>query len=202
MIDSKMISGNNISLTYSKKTIFENFSFNIGKGENVSFSAPSGKGKTTLLKMLMGYVIPDQGEIRINDRLLNEGTIKQARDSITWVPQNINLPVENGHQLLKLMQAISNQTAVEDYMEKLGLNQTYLGEDFTRISIGEKQRIIIAICLSFEKEIILLDEPTSSLDDKSVERLINTVSKLEGKTVVTASHNKKWTDSCDKVITL
>ena len=197
-----MIQCNNISLSFPDKVIFDNLDLLVEKGENVCLSGPSGIGKSTLLKLFLGFMTPDHGEIRINNQKLNEASIKQIRENITWIPQNINLPVENGSDLMKLMNVSSRQGSVEDLLQRLGLKKDIIAEPFGNISIGEKQRIIISICLSLDKEIILMDEPTASLDDDSIDLLINTIKSLEGKTIVSASHNRLWVESCDKKISL
>ena len=192
----------NISLSFSNKKVFDNLNFSIEKGENVCLSSPSGKGKSTLLKLLAGYVIPDSGQIRINNNILNTTTIKKIRDSIIWIPQNINLPVENGLELLKLMNVSSHLQSVNGFLQKLGLEPDMIGMDFNKISGGEKQRIVISICLSFNKEIILMDEPTSSLDEDAIGLLISTIKSMDKKTIVAASHHQKWVNSADKVLKL
>ncbi|MEN8230733.1 MAG: ABC transporter ATP-binding protein [Bacteroidota bacterium] len=197
-----MIRCENIGLSFAGKPVFDNLDFSIEKGENVCLSAPSGKGKSTLLKMLAGYVIPDRGQVVIDDKVLDTTTIRQIRDSMIWIPQNINLPVENGVELMKLLHLPAHLQSVNGFLQKLGLEQDMIRMDFSKISGGEKQRIVISICLSFEKEIILIDEPTSSLDDDSIELLINTIQSLDRRTIVSASHHQKWVESADKVITL
>jgi polar amino acid transport system ATP-binding protein/putative ABC transport system ATP-binding protein len=192
----------NISLSFSDKLIFNNLNFFIKEGENVCFSGPSGKGKTTLLKILQGFVIPDAGEVRINNKPLHTSTIKEIRELIIYIPQNINLPVNNGLELMKLLNIPSNVQLVEEYLLKLGLEKDFISKDFSKISIGEKQRIIISICLSLDKEIILIDEPTSSLDEGSIKLLTKTIKSLNGKTIISASHNQTWLESTDKTISL
>jgi polar amino acid transport system ATP-binding protein/putative ABC transport system ATP-binding protein len=197
-----MIQCKNIELTFSGKRIFDNLNFYIEKGENVCLSGPSGKGKTTLLKILQGYIIPDKGQILINNTELNTKTIKEIRDSIVWIPQNINLPVKTGWELLHLLHIRSQIDVVKEFSERLGIDKDIISKDFSKISGGQKQRIIIAICLSLNKKIILMDEPTSSLDDVSIHSLIKTVQSLNGKTIVSASHNRLWVNSTDKKINL
>lgn len=197
-----MIACKNISLAFSDKLLFEHLNIHIEEGENACLSGASGKGKTTLLKILQGYIIPDDGEIRIDSKILGSTTIKQIRDSIVWIPQNVNLPVNNGLELLKLMNIISNMDQVTRITKELRLEKDILSKDFSIISGGQKQRVIISVCLSLNTKIILMDEPTSSLDDNSIQSLIKVIQSLKGKTIVSASHNKLWVKSVDKTITL
>jgi polar amino acid transport system ATP-binding protein/putative ABC transport system ATP-binding protein len=197
-----MIECKNICLSFSETPLFKDLNILIDDGENVCLSGTSGKGKTTLLKILQGYVMPDTGQIRIDNKILSPETIKQIRDSIVWIPQNINLPVNNAIELLKLMNIHSFKDRVINYINNLGLEEDILFKNFNIISGGQKQRIIISICLSLDKKILLMDEPTSSLDKKSISYLIDVIRSLKGKTIVSASHNQQWINSTDKTIIL
>jgi len=197
-----MIECNNVNLSFSDKIIFEHLNVSIEECENVCLSGDSGKGKTTLLKILQGYVIPNDGHVLIDDKTLSPTTVKQIRDTITWIPQNINLPVNNGLELIKLMNIQPNTERVLGITEELGLENDAISKDFNIISGGQKQRIIISICLSLEKKIILIDEPTSSLDKKSISSLINVIKSIKGKTIVSASHNQQWMNSTSRTIIL
>ncbi len=197
-----MIEFKNINLKFPDIKLFENLNFKIESREKVCISGDSGKGKSTLLKMLQGYVLPDDGEIFIDNIKMDYHYINAIRDMMIWIPQNINLPVDNGSELMELMDISSNKLKVEDLLNQLKLEKTMLSKDFRKISGGQKQRIIIAICLSIEKNIILMDEPTSSLDTESIAALINTISLMENKTFVSASHNDQWLMEFGRVIKL
>jgi polar amino acid transport system ATP-binding protein/putative ABC transport system ATP-binding protein len=197
-----MIHFENISLSFSEKIIFEKLSITIKQGENICLSGPSGRGKSTLLNLLQGYVFPDRGKITVNETELNASTIKEIRKQIISIPQNINLPVKNGMELVELMEIRQNLPEINKYIQKLDLEEDILTKDFAKISGGQKQRLLISICLSQPKNIILMDEPTSSLDDKSIKLLINAVHELKGRTIVSASHNRLWAQSTDKIIEL
>ncbi len=197
-----MIQCENISLSFSGKPVFNKLSIKINSGENVCLSGPSGKGKSTLLNLFQGYIQPDEGSIKINGLLLKESNIKKIRENIISVPQNINLPVKNGTELMALMEITPNLSEVKMFMQQLGLEPEIITRDFAKISGGQKQRLVISICLSLKKGILLMDEPTSSLDDKSTELLIKTISNLKDKTIVSASHNQLWAKSTDKIIEL
>lgn len=192
----------NISLSLSNKTIFDKLNIKISEAENICISGPSGVGKSTLLKLISGFVIADSGEVYVNNNLLNPENISLIRKSIIWIPQNINLPVESGVELLNLLNIETNEDSVEKLIESLGLESNFLYKNFNEISGGQKQRVIIAVCLSLDKEIIIMDEPTSSLDEDSIIKLISTVNSLKGKTIISASHNKTWLDNSDKIIKL
>lgn len=197
-----MIQCQNIHLSFKNKVLFSGLNIDIAEHRNVCISAPSGVGKSSLLKLLQGYLFPDQGEIRIHGLLLNEKNIQKIRKWITYIPQNIHLPVDNGLDLMKLMEVAAVQTKAEAYLEQLGLEKSMLSKDFSQISGGEKQRIIVAVCLSLDKDIVMMDEPTSSLDERSIQLLIQCIQSLKGKTIISASHNSSWMKSTDQIIKL
>lgn len=197
-----MIECKNISLSYSKKLIIDDFNLYVKQGENICIAGESGRGKSTLLKILQGYLLPDKGAVYINDSKINDSSIHIIRKKISWIPQNINLPVENGVELMNLMNTPSTVERAKGFLLELGLGKEFIEANFNEISGGQKQRVIIAICLSLNKEIVLMDEPTSSLDEESIVLLVNTIKNLKGKTIISASHNQNWINNVDKTIYL
>lgn len=191
-----------IYLSFAHKCIFEDLNFSIRRGERVAISGASGKGKSTLLKLLQGYITPQQGNILINGEKLSPSTIKHIRKQIIWIPQNIHLPVNNGLEVMKLMEIEAHESQIFTLGSQLGVSADIFSQDFHTISGGQKQRVIISICLSLDKEIILMDEPTSSLDEGSVQSLIQTTQSFTHKTIISSSHNPSWLNSAHRVIEL
>lgn len=198
----EMIKCERINLRFGDKIIFEDLDISIPKGEHHCISGVSGKGKSTFLRLLQGYVIPDAGKISINETILSPVTIRTLRKQMAWVPQNINLPVHNGMELATLLNMDDKLPGIMSVAEKLGLEPDLISQDFNKISGGQKQRLIISFCLSMDKEIILMDEPTASLDSDSIHKLALFVATLEGKTIVSASHNPIWIESAQNVYIL
>lgn len=197
-----MININQITLSFQDKTILDNFSAQIRRGEHVCFSGPSGRGKSSLLKIIQAYLIPAKGEISIDGLTLNRLQVKNIRNKMAYVPQNIHLPVKNGTELLEMLAKSQLSEKTEIFCEKLGLPREMLSRSFDEMSGGQKQRIVIAVCLSLEREILLLDEPTASLDDEAIDALIECIKGLENTTVVSASHNSKWLNAAGRVISI
>jgi putative ABC transport system ATP-binding protein len=197
-----MIDCQNISLSFKEKQLFSDFNLQVKQGEFVSISGDSGRGKTTVLKMLQGYVVPDKGSIKIMNKELIDSNLSEIRKSITWIPQNVNLPVKNGKELTELLNITPNIPKIEDLLNLLGLEKDFIMRNFQKISGGQKQRVIIAICLSMDKPLVLMDEPTSSLDEGAIELLLQTIRSMKGTTFVTASHNVTWGNNADRIIDL
>ena len=197
-----MIKYHNVTLSFHNKSIFKKFNAEIPTGSFVSFKGESGRGKTSLLKLVQGYVLPDSGSVFVDDQEVSHRNIHQLRKKMAWIPQNINLPVGDGNELIDMMDIHEKKARIHDFLEKLQLTPAILKESFSKISGGQKQRIITALALSLEKSIVLMDEPTSSLDDKSITNLVSVIDSLKHTTILAASHNQKWLDHSDRVIEL
>lgn len=198
-----MIRAKNIRLSFNNNGyVFNNFSFDILTNEHVCFAGASGKGKSSVLKLLQGYVLPEQGQIHINGLELNAENIREIRGMTAYIPQNINLPVETGEELIKMLGLEKNHELIENLLTELALERDFLYRNFDEISGGQKQRIVIAVCLSLDRSIILLDEPTASLDADATQKLKALIKKFNNKTIVSASHNPEWMEAASKVIYL
>jgi putative ABC transport system ATP-binding protein len=197
-----MIEFRNISLSFQGNSIFENFNEKIPAGAKITVGGASGRGKSSLLKLIQGYIIPDSGNISVDSEEINSKSIHHLRKKMAWIPQNINLPVNSGAELVELMQVARHKKTIGHYLQMLDLETAMLDKDFSTISGGQKQRIVISIVLSLGKPIVLMDEPTSSLDEKSIDNLLKVLGTLKSTTIVSASHNNIWLDHSDKVIKL
>ncbi|MFP4556863.1 MAG: ATP-binding cassette domain-containing protein [Bacteroidales bacterium] len=197
-----MIKCKDVTLSFDGKKVFDDLNIQIRKGEHACIRGISGKGKSTFLKLLQGYVIPSSGSIEINGLLLNTENIKRIRKYMVWVPQNIHLPVQNGLELANMVNLKIQESEVDKLLNQLGLEHDIINKNFSKISGGQKQRVVIAICFALHKDIVLMDEPTASLDDESTSQIINTVKGFNGSTIVSASHNQLWVKSADKIYDL
>jgi len=198
-----MIRINNLTLELNGKKIIDNMSFSIKKGEKVCIWGPSGSGKTSLLRILMGQLEIKSGEILIDNSPLTASTLQAIRGKIAWVPQNINLPVNTGNELADLLGSSGDfRNKVKEFVEQLGMSEDLLSKNFNEISGGQKQRIILANCLALERPLLLMDEPTSALDNHAIDLLISTIFSNKKQTLISATHNEKWKQQCDRLINL
>ncbi|MCK9301188.1 MAG: ATP-binding cassette domain-containing protein [Bacteroidales bacterium] len=197
-----MIECKNIFLNFGDKVIFSDLNFSVQRGEHYCITGSSGRGKSTLLKLIQAYVRPDQGQIIIQDKELKAANIKALRGSMAWIPQNINLPVQNGLELLDMLHMKHKRPQVEQYALKLGLEVQITEQPFTIISGGQKQRLVMAICFALDKSILLMDEPTASLDEDSIQMLLHTVGQMKDRTILSASHNQTWMNAVPQKIAL
>ena len=197
-----MIEFKNISILFDEKFVFENYSAEIETNQHVCFAGASGSGKSTILKVIQAYVIPTKGEVYVNKMLLNSENVDAIRSFLAYIPQNINLPVDNCLDLVKMLGVEKKKELILSYFNNLGLEPVFFTRKFDQMSGGQKQRLIIAVCFSLERQIILLDEPTASLDAESAELVMALIKFMKNRTIVSASHNPIWIDSADKIINL
>ena len=204
----------NVCLNYHNHAVLNNFNLNIQKGDFTGISGKSGKGKTTLINLLMGFLSEDSGTIFISNEIKDVGQRKTFWKNIAYVKQqpflirdsilkNITL-AENSVDHEKLHE-VMNVTGLADFVNKFpeGL-QKLIAEGGKNISGGQRQRISIARALYKDADLIILDEPFSELDRRSEDCLLMHFRKLAeaGKTVILITHNKESLSFCDSIISL
>ncbi len=197
-----MIKAENITLQFKDKVLYHNLSFHIKAKENVCLQGTSGIGKSTLFRVLLGYQPIESGEIWIDGYLLNKENINTIRQKIIWVPQKFNMSIQNGEELIHLLDLQNQIQKIKDFMRQLQLENQLLYNPFQELSEGEKQRLIMATCLSMDRSILLLDEPTSALNENLIQALIDLINTEKNKTILSISHNISWLDNADSVIQL
>lgn len=195
-----VISFYNVSFSYpNSKRILKNISFDVKKGERIAFVGGSGSGKTTLINLILGlYPIENDGYY-LYGLPFGEINLDSARKCFSIVaqetflfPDTIKENLRYGNENVTqndINQAIS-AVGLEEYIKSLPDGyETVLEEGASNLSGGQKQRIAIARAILRESDIVLMDEPTSSLDSKSeneIVTLIDTV--LRDKTIITIAH--------------
>lgn len=210
----KSVEFRNISFQYKEQPVLHRFSMLIKKGDFIGITGQSGKGKTTILNLLLGFLTPDGGDILINNSSVNPDDIKRYWPSIAYTRQqgffihdtilrNITLE-ESGYDNDNLQPAISVSgldKLVERFPEGL---EKIITENGKNISGGQQQRIAIARALYKNASLILLDEPFNELDEEATLAMLEHFrqSTANGKTVVMITHDKKSLSFCNKIISL
>lgn len=192
-----MLKVENISFKVGNNNILTNLSIDVEKGEIITFFGKSGCGKSTLLNIISGLLIPTYGIVKLNNTIL-----KEPSQQISFVFQETSLlpfrtvkgNVEFGMELKHISKIEKNKTSTE-VLKKVGLydiKDKYPNRD--KLSGGMKQRVEIAGVLADQKEIILMDEPFSALDDITREEMQDFVLKIWKEfnlTILFVTHNKE-----------
>lgn len=185
-----MITIENLQKSYGKLPVLQDVSVRFEAGQVISIIGPNGSGKTTLSKCILGMVLPDGGDIKIN----GESVLKQHayRSQIGYMPQIGRYP-ENMkiRQVIEMIRDIRKDTQVfdEELIGLYGLKAMY-EKRMGSLSGGTKQKVSAALAFLFNPQILILDEPTAGLDPVSAEILKCKIlkEKRNGKLLLITSH--------------
>lgn len=201
----------NIFFSYDKnKNIIQNLTFEIKKNEKIGIMGKSGAGKTTFLNLFTGLIRCNSGEIKVDENDIYNIS-NQWQKKIGYVHQNIFLADDTILFNIALKKLITKNelsriwkilrvVQLDKYISSLDLAlHTVVGERGYRLSGGQSQRLGIARTLFFNPSIIILDESTSSLDEKTQERILDYIYNMKNKTIIAVSHRKNALKYCDKI---
>jgi ABC-type multidrug transport system ATPase subunit len=192
--EEKVIEINDLTKIFKEVKAVEGLNLNVNRGDVFGFLGPNGAGKSTTIRMLLSLISPDNGTIKIFDRLLNQnkkeimkrvGAIVEKPDFYGFLPAFKNLEI-----LGKISGKDIPQQKIMEVLGLVGLAERASSKVKT-YSHGMKQRLGIAQALLHEPELIILDEPTTGLDPhgmKEIRDLIIHLSKENGKTIFLSSH--------------
>ena len=213
----KNIEGNiefkNVTYSYNnEKNIIENLSLKINKNTSIALVGESGSGKSTIIKLIMGLIKYQEGQILIDDKELKDLNLSSFYDNVTYVSQEA--PIFDGtlrenlvfdkkiadEEILKVIELV----CLDKLYEKLenGLD-TELGEKGVRMSGGERQRVALARLFFDDSKIIILDEATSAMDNITEKTVMeNIVKELENKTLIIIAHRLETIKDVDTIYVL
>ena len=204
----------NISFAHAENNVLENFSFDIHKGDFLDIVAPSGKGKTTLLNILLGFLQPGSGEVYVNNKPANQDTLKQYRRHIAYVKQQTflihdsirnNITLEENTQDEQQLSAAIRDAGLEDFVHSFEEGvEKIISDSGKNISGGQRKRIALARALYKNADVIILDEPFSELDEASEHMLLAYFRQLaeRGKIIILITHNRISSAYCNKTALL
>lgn len=191
-----MIKLEDITVKFKEIYILKNFNLTIEKGEKVLISGKSGIGKSTLLKLLLGFTLPDKGNILFNDSPLDKDNIWEFRKNIAYVSQDLDIGEGEVKELIKNILGfktnsgeVLNNDKLTDLLSIFEFDGEILAKNYEELSGGEKQRIVIIISVLLNRDIFLLDEISSALDENLKKKVINYFLDQKDLTVIIISHD-------------
>lgn len=207
------------SFGYEDKQILKEVSFAALKGQKVAIVGSSGGGKTTMVRLMMGFYSPTEGTVSIGGVSTAEANLRSLRAHIAYLPQMPFLFDESIRENLELALPDAKQDQSDEKekklyaaIEKAGLDRllkalpdgldTVVGENGSKLSGGERQRIGLARCFLKDADIYVMDEMTSALDAKLEEEIVNRLFAEKEKTVICITHRPAATRHADRVLVL
>jgi ABC-type branched-subunit amino acid transport system ATPase component len=205
---------NNLSFAYNKedKKLFHDFHLNIPSGQKIALMGGSASGKSTLIKLIMGfYPVPDNS-IYINGICINKHNLNNLRNQITYINQNTKLfnktvleNIQYGNDLSK--------SEVESLCKKMNVSNVFAtlpngldsecGVGGDNLSGGQRQLVHLLRNMASNNKIIILDEPTAAIDAQNTENIIRIIKELsKNSTLILITHDKSLIGFCDRILTL
>jgi zinc transport system ATP-binding protein len=170
----------NLTVRYGTETVLDTVSCHVHKGDFVGLIGPNGAGKTTLLRVILGLLIPTSGAVTRHDVILG------------YVPQRGNL--YNGTVPISVLEVVmlganGSKSIASEALQAVHM-ETYARKRFTELSGGQQQRISIAKALASNADVLILDEPTTGVDERSQTDFYNLLRDLhtKGTTIIIVSH--------------
>ena len=215
LIFNDEISLKNIEFSYPNNKNFDLKVENliIKKGEILGISGKSGHGKSTFINIICGLLEPSKGKLFVDKKEVNDSNIDSFQKNISYVPQNIFIlddtiekniafgvdkksinieKVKNAARIAGISEFIENE------LEKK--YETIVGENAIKLSGGQRQRLGLARSLYEEKQILILDEATNSLDKNIENQIINNIYAMKNKTIILVTHNQLILKRLPKVL--
>jgi len=218
-INSIEFSSVGFNYSSNKKLILSDINFNLQLGEKIGIVGSTGCGKSTLIDILMGLLVPTKGEVLINGKNLHSRkSLIKLRDwqkLISTVPQNIYLSdcsiaeniafgVNKNDISIKKVISAAKKAQLHSFIKSMtGGYSAYVGERGIKLSGGQRQRIAIARALYKESKILIFDEATSALDTRTEKAVIDVINNLsDDLLLIMISHRLSTLDSCNKIFNL
>ena len=214
LIPQKKISLENVTFKYPNKEekALNNLNISIPVNSIVGIVGPSGSGKSTLVDILLGLIKPQQGQLKIDENIIDSKNCRSWQNTIGFVAQNIflsegsisenvafGIPKDqiNQNQVHRALKLAHLDDLVKSFEDGI---HTRVGERGIQLSGGQRQRIGIARALYYKAEVLVFDEATSSLDGITEKMIMEAIHNFSGqKTIIMIAHRLKTVQKCDQI---
>lgn len=195
---------------HREQNALNSVSFKIRQGESIGIVGESGSGKTTLIDLLLGLLTPNAGIIKFNGEPIEE-VLDGWRQRLAYLPQETfilddtlsnNITLDNENEIQKsTLESILASTDLKDLFETLPEGViTKLGEQGVLLSGGQRQRVALSRAFYHDRDVLILDESTSAMDQKTENKLISEINKLRNKkTLIIIAHRHSTLKNCDRI---
>jgi putative ABC transport system ATP-binding protein len=197
-MDKNIIEYRDLSIIHSHQKVVENFNLTIKEGEKVLIRGKSGTGKSTLFLCLLGLMRPSGGDVYFDNLPVNGNSVSVVRTKVAYVPQDVDVGRDSVNEFFDTIFSYNAVGFTLDFekiqrlLEWFELDDSILKKEFKSLSGGEKQRIVLILSLLLERNVFLLDEPTSSLDSSLKSKVVDYFVNDPSLTVVVISHDPQW----------
>jgi putative ABC transporter, ATP-binding protein len=207
-----MLEVENLSYWYQNRDdfLFENENLQFEKGKVYAILGQSGSGKTTFLSLLAGLDSPKEGKIKLNGKTIEKiGLTNFRKSKVSTIFQAYNLlPYMTARQNVQTALEISGKNSaknIEGFFEEAGISKDLIDKPVSRLSGGQQQRVAIVRALATGNEIIIADEPTGNLDEKTTGEIVKIFKKIahqNDKIVIIVTHEREVAAESDVVFEL
>jgi len=213
----KQIEFSNVSLSFDSREVLTNINLVIRKGQTVGICGPSGAGKTTITDLLMGLIHPTSGSVWVDDHILTDLNVTTWQSHLGYgghepslfedsILNNVSLwdNTRSQQDIQILSKEALKEAAALSFVEELPFQlNTKLGEKGVSLSAGQKQRLAIAREIYKNKDVIIFDEATNSIDSETERKIKQTIAQWHGhKTIIIISHQSRFLEQCDVIYVL
>lgn len=198
----------------ANRDALNNLSLDIHVGESIGLIGPSGSGKTTLVDVLLGLLTPQNGSIFYNDKFIKD-CMGIWHSQVAYLPQqvflidntlrsNIGLGMKDAEIDTERLNDAIKQARLSELVEDLPQGvETYIGERGVRLSGGQRQRVALARAFYHGRNVLVMDEATSSLDNETEREIVDEIKQLKGKkTMIVIAHRMSTVQHCDRIYRL
>ena len=192
-----------VSKSYGEQLALNQISFSAKKGEIIGFLGPNGAGKSTMMKVLTGYILPDEGKVSVSEIDVLKKAI-EAKKKIGYLPEQN--PLYSDMYVREYLAFQANifkvgKERIEEVIEQVGLTPE-VRKKIGQLSKGYQQRVGIAAAILHNPEVLILDEPTTGLDPNQLQEIRGLIKELgKEKTILFSTHIMQEVEAvCDRVI--